>query len=555
MADARDANILAAQTEAVIKSTGEAAGVSADHVADYASALSAASGASLFGDDQIQQSTNLLLTFTNIKDTTLDAATAISVDMAQALGGAPKDSAIQLGKALNDPIAGVGALTRVGVTFTEQQKEQIKVLQESGDMAGAQSIILAELNKEFGGSAAAAAKADGGMAQLKDQIGELAEGIGGALLPIVSQFVGFIATNVMPVVTELADQFAANLPSAIDYVTGTVIPNLISAWNTIAPTVQIVVSIVQDVIASFGAGGEASNELSSKVNDLASVWAALQPVIVNVANVVGEVIQAVFGVVQEFLRAHGADIHATMQDAWTRIMAIIKLGIELYNEIVPPVLKFIANFINAHGKEIHAILTNTWNSIKAVVDIALTLIEGVIKTALQLIQGDWSGAWETIKAMSARIVTDLWTIIKGGLDTIVVIFGGTWTKIKDGVGEFVTVTIPGLGRAIIDGLVTSVSNGASALGNAVWQMVKDAVANAISDLTGGGGSDPSTQGMSTQSRLSGPRAQSLGGAGGSVSTSSMRANVTINTQAAQNPHQVAKTTINQMNRQMKLRRA
>ncbi len=90
--DARKNAQVQAQTAAVIKSTGEAAGVSAQHVADYASSLSDAEGASLFGDDQIQQSTNLLLTFTNIKEKTLDAATAISVDMAQALGGAPKDA-------------------------------------------------------------------------------------------------------------------------------------------------------------------------------------------------------------------------------------------------------------------------------------------------------------------------------------------------------------------------------------------------------------------------------------------------------------------------------
>jgi hypothetical protein len=59
----------------------------------------------------------------------------------------------------------------VGVSFTDQQKEQIKTMQEAGDMAGAQGVILAELNKEFGGSALAAAQADGGMAQLSDSMG------------------------------------------------------------------------------------------------------------------------------------------------------------------------------------------------------------------------------------------------------------------------------------------------------------------------------------------------------------------------------------------------
>src|SRR5262245_58686774 len=150
----------------------------------------------------------MLLTFTNIKGTVLDAATAIAVDMAQALGGEPKAQAMALGKALNDPIKGIAALTRVGVTFTDQQVKQIKAMQEAGDMAGAQQVILAELNKEFGGSAAAAAKADGGWAQFTDRMGEAAETAGGALLPVMNDLFGFLNSRVAPVVESAAASFA-----------------------------------------------------------------------------------------------------------------------------------------------------------------------------------------------------------------------------------------------------------------------------------------------------------------------------------------------------------
>lgn len=80
----------------------------------------------------------------------------MTLDMATAMNGGLKPSAeqlsnqaIQLGKALNDPIIGMGALRKVGVAFTEAQKEQIKTLQESGDLMGAQKIILNELGNEF----------------------------------------------------------------------------------------------------------------------------------------------------------------------------------------------------------------------------------------------------------------------------------------------------------------------------------------------------------------------------------------------------------------------
>ena len=75
--------------------------------------------------------------------------------MSPVLGTDASGSAIQLGKALNDPIKGITALTRVGVTFTEQQKDQITTLVESGKTIDAQKIILGELQKEFGGSAEA----------------------------------------------------------------------------------------------------------------------------------------------------------------------------------------------------------------------------------------------------------------------------------------------------------------------------------------------------------------------------------------------------------------
>ena len=133
-------------------STGGAAGLTADELAGLSGDLSQAAGMSTFCDDAVLALENLLLTFTNVKGDIFKQATAIGVDMATALGTEPAAAAMQLGKALNDPIKGIAALSRVGVTFTEEQKDQIKVMQEAGDMAGAQAVILAELNKEFGGS-------------------------------------------------------------------------------------------------------------------------------------------------------------------------------------------------------------------------------------------------------------------------------------------------------------------------------------------------------------------------------------------------------------------
>src|SRR5262249_24601999 len=118
--------------------------------------------------------------------------TKTMLDMSVALGQDMKTSAVQLGKALNDPIKGVSALQRVGVSFTQAQKAQIKALVESGNTLGAQKIILGELNNEFGGSAEAAGKTlPGQINVLQQSFSNLTGQIVGTLAPILTTVAAF----------------------------------------------------------------------------------------------------------------------------------------------------------------------------------------------------------------------------------------------------------------------------------------------------------------------------------------------------------------------------
>jgi len=145
-------NIALKSTEALLKATGNAAGVTALQLEDEARAIALNTLASV---DGIRQAQNIFLTFNRVQGDVRADAVALSQDLAQVFGGTAASQATQLGKALQDPIKGITALTRVGVTFTEQQKEQIKTLQDSGDILSAQGIILDELKGQVGGVAAA----------------------------------------------------------------------------------------------------------------------------------------------------------------------------------------------------------------------------------------------------------------------------------------------------------------------------------------------------------------------------------------------------------------
>ena len=183
----RDQAKAVAQVEQGLKSTGNAAGKTLQELTDMATDLQKKT---LFGDEDIlQNATAQLLTFTNIAGQQFDRTQKAALDLATRLGGDLKSASIQLGKALNDPIANLSALSRSGIQFSKEQKDLIKTLAETGELAKAQGIILDELEKQYGGSAEAAAAADGGITQLQNAIGDLGEEFGKLLTQNLRPFI------------------------------------------------------------------------------------------------------------------------------------------------------------------------------------------------------------------------------------------------------------------------------------------------------------------------------------------------------------------------------
>lgn len=185
-----------AQTEAVLKSTGGAANVTAGQVDRLAKSLLRQSG---IDDEVIKGGENILLTFTNIRNElgrnndVFTRATKLTLDMSVALKEDLKNASIQVGKALNDPVKGITALRRVGVSFTESQTALIKRLAESGNVLTAQKLILRELSREFVGSAKAAGSTFGGQLDklretLKNLSGEIAADLAPKILVVVQRF-------------------------------------------------------------------------------------------------------------------------------------------------------------------------------------------------------------------------------------------------------------------------------------------------------------------------------------------------------------------------------
>ena len=184
---------------ATLQATGATAWTSSKQLQEMASSLQQITN---YGDETIIQMQSVLLGFKNIKGDTFEDATKAILDMATVMKMDLSSAAQAVGKALDDPINGITSLQRQGFRFSEAQKDVIQALIDTGDMAGAQKIILDELNTTYGGAAEAAATAS---TQIKNAWGDLKEGVGAFLTGFLDNEAG---KKVVAVIQWIGDAFA-----------------------------------------------------------------------------------------------------------------------------------------------------------------------------------------------------------------------------------------------------------------------------------------------------------------------------------------------------------
>jgi len=263
VSDAQESRRLMAETEQIITNTGNAAGVSAQEVADLASSMSDAAGQSMFGDDQIQGAENVLLRFKDV-NIEMDSLTQTAIDMAETLGTAPADAAKQLGLALQDPFNAANRLEKQGINLSASQQQQLKDFKAAGDAAGAQTLIMDQLATTYAGQAAAAAKAAGGMTQFKAGMGEAFETMGSRLLPVLDKFGAWLnSPEVQQAIGVFAERFARGIEVAATFVTDTLIPALTDLYNFLAP-------ILGPIIAELGRA--LSEDLPRGIDRVVTAW-------------------------------------------------------------------------------------------------------------------------------------------------------------------------------------------------------------------------------------------------------------------------------------------
>lgn len=383
-----------AQVSAALDSMGPVAGKTSAQLQQAAEDLQ---HLSTFDDDDILKSvTANMLTFGNVTGNTFDRAQLAALNLSARLGQDLQSSAIQVGKALNDPIKGVTALSRVGVSFTEQQKAQIRAMTEAGDVAGAQGIILGELEKQYGGAAKAARDATPG-ADTVDAWRNFQETVGAivaqVLPPLTNMLTGVLnAFNNLDPGTQTFLVGMGAVAAAIGPVL-VVAGSLTSAIGALAPTFAPVLALIGEagLAGALGAAATAAAPFIAAAAALAAGWALF-------GGKIGPVLEALNTKVQDVLGPKLTSLFNTVKTTLTELWngpfgAAIRVVIDVLGE-------FAAAYTSVLGEALIRIIS----ALVTAVENGFKIIGDVFRVLGALLTGDFSAAWNGVKQLVGDVV-------------------------------------------------------------------------------------------------------------------------------------------------------
>jgi hypothetical protein len=454
-----EAQKVSAQTAAALKSTGGAAGVTQQHIEDMASSMQEATG---LEDDMIQSSQNLLLTFTKISnagpDKIFDRATRATADLSVALGKDMNSSALMVGKALNDPIKGVTALGRAGVQFTAGQKGTIKSLVETGNVAGAQKMILKELETQVGGSARAFGETTPGQVEkAKRAFEDLSQGAVAAVVPLAAA----VLPGLTAAIRGVTDFFVANWPkmqAAAQAVWAWFSANLLPTFRSIGTSIgSIVVSIV---------------------NFFRTNWPLIKSIVAPILAALGGLMRTTFGIIGGILKTVAALLRGDFRAAWDGLKSI-------GSNILQGIISIIKNVPIALWNAAKGILTAAFNLGKQVVEFiarGIGSLPGLIKRGLSSLFGLTGDAGAVNPAIEKyfkdgqKVPQAAARGIKAGQKPLDTALAGILGKSTGTAKTNAPAQAQPVGSAISDGIASGVRSSGPNVGGAIADVIRQGIA-------------------------------------------------------------------------------
>jgi phage-related protein len=473
--NARQSQQIANITEATIKATGGAANVTASQVQGLANELQRKTG---IDDETIRTGQNMLLTFKNVANAAgegndvFNQASEAALNLSAAGFGSVESASVMLGKALNDPLKGMTALGRAGVTFTDAQKEQVKAAMANNDVLSAQKIILGEVEAQVGGVAEAAADP---MAKINNLFADLLETLGTALMPALNA----LADAITPVFEALGEPLGE-----VANILGGVLADAVKALAPIfAPLAQHVARVAQLLGGALG----------RVIKALAPLIVALLDALMPLLDVVMVLIEPILELVSVLLEALMPIIMPLIQ-----LVAILAKALAsglgwVIKTVIAPALMFVADLISSNvgpamasllgffqpvvdwfNKTAMPVLTQAWQGLQiivaGVVDWFQSYVAPVIQVAVNLIIGYYKFLWNAVKTVfsaigkfigaNVQLVSNILGRIRGIVSNVIGFFRNLYSGSVERFQALVSFIggIPGKIVSILSGLGSSLYN-------------------------------------------------------------------------------------------------
>lgn len=458
-----------------------------------------------------------------------DRATMAAQDMAAAGFGKAEQNAVSLGKALQDPIKGITSLGRQGVTFTQQEKEKIKTLVESGKASEAQNMILKAIETQVGGTAKATATSSEkmrlGFERMKDAIGapllaafEKIEptitGVFDKIGDTVGSFSAWLKEGVAPLDAlsmAIGENFGAKAADVFDKLIATV-RRVIDAFKAIGAWVQSNRGWIEPLVVGVAAMVAAYKTWAFITNVMAVAQAALN-IVLN-ANPIGLVVLAIVGLVAAiaYLWKRNEKFREIVTKTWDAIKAagvatweFLKKFLKGAWDAIVAVFKITpVGFVVTHWTQIQDATKRVWNMVKAFLAKAWDVIVAIFKvTPLGFIVTNWTKIIDWIKSVPNKVKTSLGNLKTLLLDAGKNIITGLWDGMKKmwedakkwitGIADWIKqhkgplsadlLLLQPAGQAIMQGLGIGLADGFPAIGRQLAAYTRQIATSAA----GGGG--------------------------------------------------------------------
>ena len=339
-------------------------------------------------DDRVLAVVNKLSTFPNafrkgaLGAQAMERATKAAFDLEATGIGSAESNIIGIGKALDNPIKGMTALSKAGVSFSEAETASIKAAVARGDIAKAQQILLKGIESNAKGAAEAGVS---GMDKLKARLANIGEGFAGELLPKINAF---------------ADVLSSKLPGAAAFVE--------AAFRKIGP-------VIGTVVAAFAAN------LPGVIAGVRDAFAALQPALSAIVSVLTASLPGAIEVVKTGFAVLVALAGNTAFQAFAVGIAAIVASLKLY----------------ALYQGVVATVTGVWTAAQAALNVVLAANPiGLIVLAIIGLTAGLIFAWKQSETFR-DIVTGSFDAVKGAVvatwDAIKAASSATWDAVKAAV--------------------------------------------------------------------------------------------------------------------------